>query len=97
MDKKIICFLIMSMFLITTVSAFDFDNVKTYDANTRTATIQNAFGLGDDIAQVKLISPDNVNVGLGYQKVAEFQIIGFIDYKDFIQQINFYDINNGMK
>lgn len=46
-------FIILS---INIVSAFDFDNVKQYDKSKETIKIVNAFGLGNDIAEYKLVS-----------------------------------------
>ena len=41
---------ILLLVLIPSISAFEFDNVKSYDEVTKTVTIENAFGLGDEIA-----------------------------------------------
>ena len=40
--KKIIGLMILSMFLISFASAYDFDNVKSYDAVKKEVTIKNA-------------------------------------------------------
>jgi hypothetical protein len=45
--KKLLLFLIIGMFLLTTVSALEFDNVKSYDPVKREVTITNSFGLGE--------------------------------------------------
>ena len=68
------------------VSAFKFDNVKSYDAVTREVTIKNAFGMGDIIGKARLNTPLNVKVGAGYQKVAEFDIWTYEDYNNALKQ-----------
>jgi len=95
MKSKIFFVMLLCMiFLAGTVAAAEWDNVKSYDPNTRTATIKNLFGL-TNIAEVQLLTPLNVEVPAGYQKVAEFRIKGFSDYKDFIKEIELYDLKNG--
>jgi hypothetical protein len=90
----------MTLFLIGIISAYEFDNVKTYDAETKTATITNGFGLpkilgGEKIAEVSLKSEQNVQVGLGYQKVFEYEITSLTDYNSFIKQTEVYNLKNG--
>ena len=53
--KKILMIMFCMVLLISSVSATNFDNVKSYDGETKTATITNWFGLGSEIATVKLI------------------------------------------
>ena len=74
-------FLILSISLI---SAFEFDNTYKYNPETKEVLIENAFGLGDDIAKLQLITPTEVIVPRGYNKVAEFTIEGKTDYEDII-------------
>ena len=65
--------------LIPTVSAFEFDNVKEYNSNTRTATIINAYnflGLGRDLGTAILKSPKSVKVAVG-----EDILVGEYDWK----------------
>ncbi len=88
--------------MMSMVSAFEFDNVKRYDSNTRTATIKNAFGLpeflgGGNIATAQLLTPLNYRVGLGEQYVWEMKIQGFKNYNDFIKTIDLYDKSDNMK
>jgi len=85
------------MLLLPSISALEFDNVKEYDSTTKTATIVNSFGLGSPIADVKLKSELNLQVGLGYQKVFEYEINSYQDYSNFIQELEIYNIKNGMK
>ncbi len=80
------------------VLSFEFDNIKEYDSNTRTVTIENAFGIGNDkIATAQLLTPLNYRVGLGEQYVWEMKIQGFKNYNDFIKTIDLYDKNDNMK
>ncbi len=52
--KKILMFMFVMIMLVSTVTAFNFDNTRRYDETTRTATIENAFGFGKDIATIQL-------------------------------------------
>ena len=90
--KKLFLFLLMGMFMITMASALDFDNVKSYDTTTKEVTITNALGLGADIGTAKLLTPLNVKVGAGYQKVAEFEINSFQDYDSAIKDFSFINM-----
>ncbi len=54
--KKILLLLFLGVFLIGIVSAFTFDNIKSYEKETKTITIKNAFGLGEDLEKATLIS-----------------------------------------
>lgn len=91
-DKRILLFVFLIMFLIIpSVSAFEFDNVKTYDPVKNEVTIKNIFGLGADIAKVKLNTPMNNRVPRGYQKVAEFTINGLESYSNILKELELYD------
>jgi len=92
--KKIFVFLLLGLFMISFVSAWEFDNVKSYDPITREATIKNAYGLGDTIGKARLNTPLNVKVGAGYQKVAEFDLWAYEDYNDALKQFTFIDMKN---
>lgn len=94
--KKIFLLFVIVLF-IGTVSALEFDDWKTYDKTEREYTITNYFGLGKDIANIKLNTPQIFQVGWGYQKVAEFEIKnGEFNYEDIIKGIEFYDIKNNL-
>jgi len=95
--KKLLIFLLMAVLLVGTISAFEFDNIKSYNPLTREVTIKNAFGLGDDIAKVKLNTPLVYRVPRGYQKVAEFNVSSYGEYKSFINRIKLYDKRKGLK
>ena len=72
-------------------SAADWDNVKRYDEETKTVTIKNTFGLGADIAMIKLDTPLNNKVGMGYQKVAQITIYNYEDYSNPLKEMEFYN------
>lgn len=95
-NYRFLAFCLITIFLlnISLTSAFEFDNVKSYDPITREVIIKNAFGLGADIGKARLNTPLNVKVGLGYQKVAEFDLWAYQDYNDILKSIDFYDKNN---
>lgn len=97
--RKVLMLLLVSMFLVSFVSAevFQFDNRLTYSEDKKTVLIENTLDLfGDnDIATVVLETPLHQTLDIGYQKVAQFKIYGHIDYNDFIDEVNFYDLNNG--
>lgn len=60
--KTILLAMIVTIFLVGTVSAFEFDNVKTYDVESRTMIIDNTFlklfGI-DEVARVKHLNPQS--------------------------------------
>ena len=93
MSKKLLIIFILGMFLISSISAFEFDNVKSYDIETKTATIKNVFGLGEDLMTAKLNTEQNVIItNLGYVQVAEFEIKGLSDYLSLLKEIKTYDL-----
>ena len=84
---KILFLIFCTIFLIGIVSAelITFDNVKSYDAETKTITVKNLFGLGKTYADVKLNTPLDNLVGRGYRKVAEFTITSYADYNNILK------------
>lgn len=95
MKKKIIGVLVLSIFLISMASAFEFDNVKkSYNPETRTALVKNMFGLGGDIVEAQLITPQVMRVIPGEEvKVAEFGIKPKTDYAQIVKGIKTYNYN----
>jgi len=67
--------------------------IKSYDPITKTATLNSVED--DTIAIVQLKSNLNEQVGLGYQKVFEYEIDSKTNYDNFIQEIEIYNIKNG--
>jgi hypothetical protein len=93
--KRILAVLLLGLFLINIVSALDIDNVQSYDKNSKTYLIENALGFGDTLAEIKLNTPLNFNVPVGYQKVAEFQMNNYKkDYKNAFKDMKFYKAND---
>lgn len=98
----LLCFsILLFLLIIPSVSAFEFDNVKHYDAVTREVTIKNCnlwvgtcLIQGDSIGKARLNTPLNVKVGQGYQKVAEFDLLSYGDYNEALKQFTFKDLND---
>jgi len=91
------------LFLMPLTMAFEFDNVKSYDTETKTATINNAYDLpeilgGYEIAKAELNTPEMVWViPQDDVKVAEFTVTSYVDYKKLIKEIRFYNLNDNFK
>lgn len=98
MRMKILLAMLMLVFLAGSVSAFGFDNVKSYDVQDKRVSIKNAFGFGDEIATAKLETPLVYDVPIGSNiKVAEFTVNSKEDYANAIKSVKFYDTNNDME
>jgi len=99
MLRKLMLCLIVSIFLISTISAYEWDNVKDYDPITKEVTISNSilFIPTSTIAKIRLDTPINNVVGLGYQKVAEFTIVNYGDYTDALRTMQFYNLKDSSK
>lgn len=97
--KKLLLISLCMILLIGSVSAFDFDNVKSYDINSKEVTITNAFGLGGEVAKLKLETPEVNLVGIGYQRVAEIKFNSGDGLKNYLDEGNFelYDTKKGNK
>lgn len=67
---------------------------KTYDSSLKEVTISDS---SVEIATLKLNTPLNNIVPMGYRKVAEFEVNSKETYYDALQSIKFYDINLDMK
>ncbi len=89
---KLILILFAIVLLVGTVSAFEFDNVKDYDEDKREYLVKNAFGLGEDIARIKLTSSLNQLVPRGYQKVAEIEVENYDDYINVFNDMEFKNL-----
>ncbi len=95
--KKLLMFMLVGIFMLSFASAFEWDNVRDYNATTKTMTIDNALGFGDTIAEITLNTPLNYKVGAGYQKVAEFIIDNKEQYSEALRTMKFYDKNDNLK
>lgn len=91
MKFKIFILMFCMVLLVNTVSAIEWDNFKTYDEESKTATIRNGLKFGTKIAEVQLKTPLDLKVARGYQKVAEFEIKGFTDYPNALKELELYD------
>ena len=101
--KKLLTLMIIGIFLLTlfasSVSAFEFDNVKSYDQATKTVTIKNSI-LGipfldlDTVATAKLITPQVNYVLPGKDvKVMIFEVENYGDlYTDALKDLEFINI-----
>ena len=106
--KKMFMFAILGIFLLTilsqSVNAFEFDNVKQYNPETKTVEVKNSF-LGVDwlsygkVAEIQLLSDQKVYVIRGPdRKVAEFEIRNFEnDYSNVFKQFEFYSLKSGFR
>lgn len=102
MIKKIAFTLVTAIILLGLlgiVSGYEFDNVKNYDSKTREVTVENAFGIGEDIAKIKLESELEVFVIRGEdRKVAEFTLSNYDkEYPNAVSKIDFYNLKKGNK
>lgn len=94
MRNKILIFLLMSFFLIASASALSFDNTPSYTPDSKVVTVENAFGLGDDIGVIglrKLTGQSDVfhsYVAIGTEvQVMEFSIDPYSDYDNALGSI----------
>ena len=77
---------------IDSIQASSDSIIQDYDAQTRTATITDASS--EPLASVTLLTPVHLQVGAGYQKVAEMQIDSQTDYENFFNSIYTFDLKN---
>lgn len=100
--KNKFIFLLIGIFILfftPLVQSWEFDNVKSYDKETKIITIKNSLlGLPlDKVAEIELKTPLNFKVPSGYQKVAEFEIRNYEDYTNALKQLNFYNLRDENK
>ncbi len=96
MNKKIFILMFVMILLVGTISAFEFDNVKRYNEESKVITVYNSiiFIPTTKVAEIKLLTPLNNKVPIGYQKVAEFQITAFSDYETSLKELELYNAND---
>lgn len=94
--KRLIFIFLMMFLLVGTVSALEFDNVKEYSDDDRKVTITNAFGFGDKIAELELITPKLNSVLRGRdRRVLVMDIENFGDlYTDGLKEMQILDMND---
>lgn len=99
-SKILVGVMILSiLFLMNFASAelFQFDNVKSYDAEKKEVTITNTFGLGSDILKATLETPQINYVSAGYSKISQITITSTKDYSNFMDNLKLYDMNDKNK
>lgn len=93
----------MALIIIPTASAFEFDNKKSYDSETKTVTIKNSV-LGiiptNEVAKATLKTQEDmwikVEEGVNEYLVGEIEVNLFSDdYKNFFKQLDFYNLKDG--
>lgn len=98
--KKLIMLLIMSIFLISLVSAsWEIDNrITSYEENDRVITFKNWFGLGKTLGKAKLITPHINYVMQGKdRKVMIFEIENFgEEYENGLTDLEIKNMNSGL-
>jgi hypothetical protein len=93
-QRIVLIVMMLAILLVGTASAADWDNIKNYNPETKTVVITNWLGLGNEIGEAKLLTPQNVLVGAGYQKVAEFEVKSYVDYENALKNIKFYNVKD---
>lgn len=91
--RKIFILMFMTLFMVSFVAAFEFDNVKDYDAVKREAEFYNSF-LGIKTTQIgvaRLNSNPVERVAPGYSLIGEFDLWASQDYEFPIKDILFYN------
>jgi hypothetical protein len=98
---KYLIAIIAFVLLISSAYAFEFDNKKYYDSETRIVTFKDSFlGLPTtEIAKAKLETPQVYQVSAGKDvKVAEFWVnLSDLEYRNWITDIKFYDLKSNWK
>ena len=98
MIKKLLVLMLVCLLVLPMVNAFDFDNVKEYDKNNKVITIKNAFGLGETLVRMQLMTPHHNKVGVGKDvQVAVIKIHEFRNIEGSITGVSTYDVLNDMK
>lgn len=92
--------LFLLIFLVGSVSAADWDNIKSYDSQTKTITIKSSvlwiYPL-DTVATIKLNTEQNQFVGAGYQEVWEQEFITYEDFKPYLSNIELINLKDNSK
>ena len=104
--KKIFITFVLAILLVATISAFDFDNTKDYDDETKMISINNCnlwaitcLIEGKKLADITLTSDLVMYVIPGEdRKVAEFELNNYDkEYIDALKKIDFYNLRNSEK
>ncbi len=94
--KKIYLFLFMLVISINLVSAFQFDNRGSYNPSTKTMSIKNLYGMGDTLAEIKLLTPSINPVMRGENRLVATMEFNFLEDSDKVfNNMDFYNLNRG--
>ncbi len=91
--KKLFVLMFCMVLLVGTVTAFEFDNVKQYDRDTKTITVRDSI-LGiptTRVAEIHLDTPLNFRVSRNYGKVAQFTVTNYEDYSNALKELELFD------
>ena len=88
--KKLLL-LVFAVLLISVAAAAEFDNVKTFDADTNTITVKNWFNLGETLTTARLNSnTDTCGTSCSAEKEITIFKPGVL-----INEVRFYDVTDG--
>lgn len=86
--------LVLGMMLVSlSIADKPLDKVKYYNEQTKTALIRD-YVTSSNLIEVKLLTPSYVQVPLGYQKVAEFEINNYARKKNIIDNVEGFDVKS---
>ena len=95
MKYNYLIIMFVMIMLVSTVSALDFDNIKEYNEDSQTITITNAFGLGERLARIQLMTPLHNKVGYGSNvQVALLKIHEYTKVDGALEGIATYSYND---
>ena len=97
MDKKILMFLMLGMFMISIASAFEFDNKLTYEKEDMKVNFDNLFGYGKHFGEIELKSHNSVTEikGFGFGKEEVVMYYDFTNwelYENGLGDVEFIDM-----
>ncbi len=102
MYKKILMLMLLGMFLVSFVSAVDWDNSLTYSKEDKMVLIENLFGLpiiGTELATIEITSHEDLDkpiyVRNGWQEVMRIEVSSEQDYEEAIKEIEFRNLRTG--
>ena len=98
MNKKILMILMIGMVLISSASAFDFDNVLEYENSDMKVKFKNGFGFGRDLGTIELKSHTSETEvkGFGWGKeevVMYYDFTNWEFYENGLGEVIFTDMN----
>lgn len=94
---KLMFSMALILLFLPITSAWEFDNSYDYDEITKTATLENIWGLGKDIGIARLDTPQIYQVKVGYSKVMQFTINPYTDYENLLGELELKDLKDNGK